>query len=327
MSNAVLSFGEALIDFHQDEQNHPSVQPMFAAHPGGAPANVAVAIARLGAQATFVGMLSTDRFGDLLWEQMSEAGVNLSYVLRTAQARTALAFVDHDSTGERHFTFYRPPSADLLFRAQHFRSEAFTETAIFHACSNSLTEDGIANATLSGMLRARISGSLVSFDINFRPALWKPHEDPMPKLLEALAIADLVKLNAEEFQYVSGRVGGDDVFVDLLWSHAPRMLVVTDGPRPIRWFTRETSGSLPSLPVMPVDSTGAGDAFMGGLLYRLVTANGSANELTAMIENPIYRDDVLRFASACGAATATQVGSFAAMPSLEVVESLLTKRT
>lgn len=327
MSNVVLSFGEALIDFHREDTDHAYGLPAFIAHPGGAPANVAVTIARLGARSAFVGMFSADHFGDLLWERLSEAGVDLSYALRTTQSRTALAFVGHDVAGERHFTFYRPPSADLLFRAQHFRSEAFAEAAAFHACSNSLTEHGIANATLSGMLRARTNGSLVSFDMNFRPGLWKPHEDPMPSLLEALAIADLVKFNAEEFRFASDRVGGDEFLIELLWQNATRMLIVTDGPNPIHWFTRKARGIFPVIPITPVDSTAAGDAFMGGLLYRLVSAEIPANELTSLVDNPEYRDDCLRFASACGTSAAMQAGSFPAMPSLESVQSFLASPT
>lgn len=323
MKKVALSFGETLIDFHKAALDCASGLPTFVAHSGGAPANVAVTIAKLGARSAFVGMLSTDFFGDLLWAQMSEAGVDLSYVLRTKRAKTALAFVDHNSIGERNFTFYRLNSADLLFRARHFQAKAFTTAAVFHACSNSLAEFQIAKATLSGMSRARMGGTLVSFDMNLRPALWGAHGDPMPRILDALAMADLVKLSAEEFRFASSAMGDERAFFRLLWQHPTCLLVVTDGPRPIRWFTREGHGVLPVIPITPVDPTGAGDAFMGGLLYRLVSAGISAHELRVLAGHAAHRDDLLSFAGACGTAAAMRTGSFSSMPSLKTVQSLL----
>lgn len=326
MNDVALSFGEALIDFRRGDPDHPAELPAFVAHPGGAPANVAVAIAKLGAHSAFIGMLSTDLFGNLLCDQMSRAGVDLSYAIRTVHARTALAFVNHDSMGERDFTFYRQSSADLLFRTRHFREKAFARASVFHACSNSLTESRIAKATFSGMLRARDKGILVSFDMNLRPALWNSREDPMPRLLEAMAISDLIKLSAEEFDFACSAAGGHEAFVKHLWQYAPRLLIVTDGSNPVRWFTPTGHGFLPVISRTPVDPTGAGDAFMGGILYRFIADKLSVQALTALSNNPEYRNDLLRFASACGTASVMQTGSFSAMPALGTVRSLLTSR-
>lgn len=326
MNNVALSFGEALIDFRRSNPDHSIGLPAFVAHPGGAPANVAVAIAKLGAHSAFIGMLSRDPFGNLLCDQMAQAGVDLTYTIRTANAQTALAFVDHDCIGDRNFTFYRQSSADLRFRTRHFQEKAFARASVFHACSNSLTETKIAKATFTGMLRARAKGILISFDMNLRPALWNSREDPMPRLLEAMAISDLIKLSAEEFDFACSAAGGYETFVNHLWQHAPRLLIVTDGPNPVRWFTPTGQGFLPVISRAPVDPTGAGDAFMGGMLYRYIADKLSVQELTALSNNPGYRNDLLRFACACGTASVMQTGSFSAMPTLGTVRSLLASR-
>ncbi|MDE3071970.1 MAG: carbohydrate kinase, partial [Pseudomonadota bacterium] len=174
---SVLCFGEALIDFHAEGRDPYGYPRAFVPFAGGAPANVAVAVAKLGGAARFAGMLGTDLFGDLLLDSLRRAGVDTRDVARTGEANTALAFVALDAHGERSFSFYRPPSADLLFRPGHFRADAFADTAVFHVCSNSMTEPLAAETTREGMRRARAAGALVSFDLNLRPALWPRDAD------------------------------------------------------------------------------------------------------------------------------------------------------
>src|SRR5215469_5338357 len=163
MKRSVLCFGEALIDMHGQDNDGHGFAKQFLPFAGGAPANVAVAVAQLGGHARFAGMLGQDRFGDFLLNSLKQANVDTADVARTGDANTALAFVTLDGHGERSFSFYRPPSADLLFRAEHFRAEAFDNTSAFHVCSNSLTDPNLAAATMEGMQRARRAGTLVSF--------------------------------------------------------------------------------------------------------------------------------------------------------------------
>ena len=180
MKRGILCFGEALIDFLARPGDTPDAPRAFLQYAGGAPANVAVAAARLGGDAQFVGMLGAGMFGDFLLGSLRDAGVGTAGIVRTDQAKTALAFVALDDDGERSFSFYRPPAADLLFRDEHFVPAMFDGAASFHACSNSLTEPGIAEATLAGMCRARDAGALASVDLNLRPALWPKDADPHP---------------------------------------------------------------------------------------------------------------------------------------------------
>jgi len=310
MSRTILCFGEALIDFHSEGGDEAGFPRSFVPYAGGAPANVAVAVARLGGDAAFAGMLGKDMFGDFLLASLHRFGVNTDGVARTDEANTALAFVSLDAHGERSFSFYRPPSADLLFRPMHFHAEGFRGTSVFHVCSNSMTDAALAETTREGMRRAHDAGALVSFDLNLRPALWPRDVEPRPLLWPALHLADVVKLSAEEFAWLAD---DGEAVLDRLWRGATRLLVVTDAALPLRWFRPEASGELPGYRVDAVDSTGAGDAFVGGLLHQLATQAIGPGDLDRWTGSLPHLHAALRYASACGALAVTRHGSFAAM--------------
>ena len=319
----IVCFGEALIDFLGEPPTDPSQPRAFLQQAGGAPANVAVAVARLGGNADFVGMLGADMFGDFLLESLRAAGVGIRHVQRTSEARTALAFVSLDAEGERSFSFYRPPAADLLFREMHFADDAFAAAQVFHVCSNSLTEAEIAQTTQSGIRRAHAAGALVSFDMNLRQALWPVETDPAPRLWSVLAAADIVKLSAEEFAFIAAPLGGEAAALEGIWAGPAQLVIVTDGARPLRWFVRHRSGSLPALAVRAVDTTAAGDAFTGGVLQRLVEHGVGVSSLRAFVADTDALEETLRFAAACGALAVTRRGAFAAMPNRQEVDALL----
>ncbi len=318
--NDVCCFGEALIDFHGSTAESA---PVFTAHAGGAPANVAVAVARLGDHAMFVGMLGADAFGDLLLRELAAAGVDITHTRRTEAANTALAFVSHSPEGERDFSFYRPPSADLLFREADFDPAIFSAVTIFHAGSCSMTEPGSAATTWQGMSRARAAGALVSFDMNLRTPLWPRDADPAPTIWRALELADFVKLSAEELAFLATSSGGEAAAFARLWQAQAKLVVVTDGDRGVRWFTRDASGERPAFAVRAVDTTGAGDAFVGGCLHAFVKARLDARGLAVFAADAARLEAALRFASACGALAVTRAGSFAAMPTATEVEAFL----
>lgn len=320
---SILCFGEALIDFHAQPAADSSSPPAYLPHAGGAPANVAVAVAKLGGHAAFAGMLGADAFGDLLLRSLADAGVDMRYVQRTDQANTALAFVSLDANGERSFSFYRPPSADLLFRANHFDERAFADAAIFHVCSNSLTEEAIAAVTLEGMARARKAGALVSFDMNLRPALWPAGEKPHPRLWATLAAADLVKLSVEELDFMAAEAGSREAVYQRLWQGHARCLIVTDGAAAIHWLTPTQAGRFQPHAVAAVDTTGAGDAFVGGLLYSLADHQAQSASLADLMADADTRDAVLGFAAACGALAVGRRGSFSAMPDMAEVRRFI----
>lgn len=322
---AIACFGEALIDFLAGPPGPEDAPRQFARNAGGAPANVAVGVARLGGDARFIGMLATDMFGDFLLAQFVRHGVDVAAVRRTDSAPTALAFVSLDADGERSFSFYRPPAADLLFSADDFDPEAFPGLAVFHACSNSLTAPDIADATLHGMHMAADAGALVSFDLNLRPALWPRGEDSLPTLWRALEGAHLVKLSREELGFLADG-DGEDAVIARLFGHATRALLVTDGAAPIRWWTHATHGVAPTFQIDAtdaIDTTAAGDAFVAGLLQRVVALGLGPDALGAAFVDAGVRNDLLRHAAASGALATTRFGAFAAMPTGAEVRALL----
>ncbi|RFF41066.1 carbohydrate kinase [Xanthomonas nasturtii] len=321
VKNQVICFGEALIDMLALPQASTDDARTFAQYAGGAPANVAVAVAKLGGAAHFVGMLGRDMFGDFLLQSLQQAGVVTDGIVRTDQAKTALAFVALDEAGERSFSFYRPPAADLLFRPEHFAADGFAQAAVLHVCSNSTTEPEIAQCTLDGMRRARAGGAIVSLDLNLRPMLWPQDVNPAPVLWEALALADVVKLSREELDYLAGTLDSDaSAVTQKLWQGNATWLLVTDGGGPVHWQTRTDSGQVPAFTVQVRDSTAAGDAFVGGLLYQLAARASSLEQLCG---DPAAMHEVIRFAAAVGALAVTRKGAFAAMPGIDDVHSLI----
>lgn len=320
--NKIVCFGEALIDFLAEPTQGRAVAQSYLRNAGGAPANVAVAVAKLGGSAVFVGMFSQDTFGDFLLDSLSDAGVDISHAVRTDLANTALAFVSLSEQGERSFSFYRPPAADLLFRKEHFSDACFAGAYAFHVCSNSMTEAEIAQVTLAGMQRARDADVLVSFDMNLRLPLWHAETDPAPLLWQALHAADLIKLSADELAYLAADAGCEKHALERIWRGNAKLLIVTDGPDAIRWHTCEQDGSVDVFSTRAVDTTAAGDAFVGGLL-------------TCLAERAVYRTNLpefarsgalhsaLRFAAACGAIAVTRHGAFAAMPTRGDLEHVL----
>ncbi|MFT3763209.1 MAG: carbohydrate kinase [Pseudoxanthomonas sp.] len=320
-SNTIVCFGEALIDFLAAPPAAGEA-PTFRQFAGGAPANAAVAVARLGGRCEFVGMLGEDMFGDFLLHSLREAGAGTRYVRRTTQAKTALAFVSLDAHGERSFSFYRPPAADLLFRDADFNPDCLAETGTFHVCSNSLTDPDIAATTLSGMARARAGGALVSLDLNLRPALWPDAAPVLPVLWQALEAADLIKLAREELEHLKqGRHGDDEIVARLL--RTARLVLVTDGGAPLRWHARGRGGELAAFTVKAVDTTAAGDAFIGGLLSQLQRHGIDARNFDGLLADPSALERCLRYASACGALAVTRHGAFAALPTHAEAMALL----
>jgi len=321
----IVCFGEALIDMLAQPPVDAQAPRAFLQFAGGAPANVAVAAARLGARSHFAGMLGKDMFGDFLLHSFIEAGVATDCIVRTDAAKTALAFVALDARGERSFSFYRPPAADLLFRESDFAAACFEGTGAFHVCSNSMTEPAAAAATLAGMRRAAAAGAVVSLDLNLRPALWPREVDPTPVLWSALLLADLVKLSREELEHLARPLGaeGEQQVRTRLFAGRARLLVVTDGAGELQWFTAEDAGRVPSFSASVRDTTAAGDAFVGGLLVRMGELGALGAGFAAFLGNRAAIEDAIGFGAAVGALAVTRHGAFAAMPNADEVRHLI----
>lgn len=314
----VISFGEALVDMLSNRVNNDPSDTIeqFAKYPGGAPANVAAAVGKLGGNSYMAGKIGTDMFGVFMRQSLLDASVNTDYLLDTEEANTALAFVSLDDEGERSFTFYRNPSADMLFRSDEFSDDWFTDAGIFHFCSNTLTMPEIREATLTGINKAKEAGFLISFDVNLRTNLWPVNSDPMGPIWTALALADVVKLSQDEMNFLCADSSQDEVLKRLL-EGGVALVLLTDGSNPLRYFSQKSTGTVTPPRVTMVDSTAAGDAFIGGFLFQLAQMDCDRNTLSSLLSTPDRLEEALTFASRCGAFAVSHKGAFTSLPELK----------
>lgn len=322
MTTKVMAFGEALIDFLSNGVIQAGELESFTKFPGGAPANVAVAVARLGGNSHFVGQVGDDAFGHFLKASLDRYGVNTDNMLMTTEAKTALAFVSLDKTGERSFEFYRSHSADILFRADDFNVSWFTQSqGVFHTCSNTLTDSDITKATLAGVNMARAAKWIVSADVNLRTNLWPNGQVDTQRVIDWMQSSDVVKASLEELDILA-----EDPFllIEQTLAAGVTLFVLTNGGNEVRFYTSSHGESKVETPTVEVkDTTAAGDAFVGGLLYKLAEQSGDRASLATLSKQSLA--DIVRFAAACGADSVTKLGAYPSLPSLAEAEAQLTR--
>ncbi|SOC54801.1 fructokinase [Chromohalobacter canadensis] len=319
----LIAFGEALVDMLSNRLDGAAddIPETFTPYAGGAPANVAVACARLGMSSRFLGMLGEDRFGDFLVEELARHGVSVEDIRRTREARTALAFVSRDAQGERRFDFYRPPAADLLYRLTHLPAGIFAEPTILHLCSNSLTDDAIAETTLSIADIARRGEALISVDANLRHNLWPDNRVDIGRVTALLDHAHLLKLSREELEALRG---DHDADTWLQWRLAAgvRLIVITDGPAPVIVHRLGKVIHVTPPEVTAVDTTAGGDAFVGGLLAQLAEADVTAATLGDWCQDETRLRDAIQRACRCGAFAVTRPGAYTALPTRDDLDNM-----
>ena len=294
----------------------------FTKFPGGAPANVAAAVAQLGGDSYFAGKISTDIFGGFLNDALIHMGVKTDYIYRTENKKTALAFVSRDASGERSFEFYRSDTADLNFDRNDFNQHWFEGDGIFHACSNTLTDADAYKTTLIGLKMAKDNDWLVSFDVNLRLNLWNDLSDALSRVWDCLAQAHIVKLSKEELVFLADG-GREDVVIDRLITGQSEIVVVTDGANPLICYWKGDQLTLDPPKVEIRDSTAAGDAFVGGFLYALSAKNFTPNNLKELFHDKEELPKILSFASSCGAFAATKEGAFTSLPNQQDLNGLM----
>ena len=322
----VISFGEALIDMLSTQITLESGDhhEAFIKFPGGAPANVAAAVSKLNGKASLVGMVGHDVFGDFLIHTLASLGVNTEYLLQTHQAHTPLAFVSLDTLGERSFTFYRAPSADLCFRPEHFHESIFREAGIFHFCSNTLTHEGILQSTLHGIEQAKNAGFLISFDVNLRHNLWLEKQAERDIVYHCMTEADIIKLSLEELNYLRDDTP-KELYIKTLLTSGVQLIIVTDGGNPLQCYGPANSLTLNPPSSKVVDATAAGDAFVGGLLFSLAQHSITRDRLRDFTHSLDLLAPHLHFACACGAFTVRNKGAISTLPTYHDVLILLSE--
>ncbi len=268
--NTLYAIGEMLIDFTAQEAGVLETATTFRKNAGGAPANVAVCVAKLGKRASVVTKLGNDAFGNFLAETLMRENVGTDYVFRTDAANTALAFVARDERGERSFSFYRNPSADMLLEEREVVSIPFQRGDILHFGSVDLCDAPVRQAHVAAIAKAREAGTIVSFDPNLRYSLWKSAEELLTTVRRFLPLADIVKVSDEELFDITG--GSDErEGVKHLLQGEVKLVFVTKGAGGASAYTRELEAHRPTdTRVHVVDTTGAGDSFIGTILYQLL---------------------------------------------------------
>jgi len=313
----VVAHGELLIDFVPTVSGVSLAEaPAFKKAPGGAPANVAVGVARLGGNAAFLGKVGDDEFGHMLAEVLETNKVNVKGLCFDSHARTALAFVTLKACGEREFMFFRNPSADMLMDPAELDEGLIRQSAVFHYGSISLIAERSRAAHMAAMRIAKESRSVMSYDPNLRLALWPSAEAAREGILSIWNQADIIKVSDEEVQFLTGGDDKDEKVVMSLFHENLKLLLVTDGPEGCRYYTPGFKGSVKSFKVATIDTTGAGDAFVAGLLHRLASNK-------ALLSNEQELRSALQFACACGAITTTERGAIPAMPDMPSAEKFM----
>ncbi|NDL71457.1 carbohydrate kinase family protein [Vreelandella alkaliphila] len=313
----VIAFGEALVDMLSSRLGDDTGQETFTPYAGGAPANVAVACARLNVPSQFLGMVGDDTFGHFLIRELKSHGVDTQGVVLTKEARTALAFVSRDSSGERTFDFYRPPAADLLYRLEHLPHGVFEQQAIVHLCSNSLTDPEIADTTLAIAAMAKRAGCLVSVDANLRHNLWTEGSADLWLVTELLDSADLVKVSLDELDYLRGGHSQEAWLAQRL-AAGVKVILITDGPNKVMLKGVGLDHTITPPPVAAVDTTAGGDAFIGGLLAELSRHGIDDN----WHQDSAFLTRAVDIACRCGAHAVTRPGAYSALPTHSDIEAL-----
>jgi len=308
----VVSLGELLIDFVATEKGVSLAQsPAFAKKPGGAPANVAVGLARLGLRSGFVGKVGDDAFGEFLRATLERHGVDCSRLATDAEARTTLAFVSLGPDGSPDFAFYRNPGADMRL-AEADIDEAYHRAACaFHFGSISFTHPEPAAATRQAIAIAEAAGQLISYDPNYRPALWDSAAHARAELLGGFAHAHVAKVSDGEWEFITGTadlVEGSKPILD----RGVKLLVVSRGAEGCWFTTGAHTGAVPGYEVEVAETTGCGDGFVAALLAGLL---GEVEQPSAIGELSGERlAGICDFANAVGALTATKVGAIPGLP-------------
>ena len=314
----VVCVGDLLIDFVPTVTGTGLVDaPAFQKAPGGAAANVAVGLARLGVASAFMGMVGEDPFGHFLADTLTGAGVDTSPLRFTPAARTALAFVSLRADGEREFMFYRHPSADMLFTPDAVDTAAIDAARALHFDSISLASENPRASSLFAADRARAAGHLVTYDVNLRLPLWPSAEAAKSGILAGLAKAQVAKLSDDELEFMTG--SRDPAAVRKLWHDGLKLMTLSRGSAGSTWFTATAQNDVATMKVAAVDTTGAGDGFMAGLIAGILAEPDA-------IADPARLDRICRFANAVGALTTLERGAIPALPTRAAVEKFLEGR-
>lgn len=309
----IVAIGEVLIDLTQTGTDGAGV-PQYAANPGGAPANLAVAAARLGASTALISKVGQDAFGRYLRKVMEENKVDVSALTVDEEQHTTMAVVSVDENGERDFTFYRDPGADSMLLKDEIPLGLLKEARFLHFGSVSLTREPARTTTLCAAETARALGAVITYDPNYRANLWPDRDTAIRRMRKPLDMVDILKISDEELPLLADT---DDLEAGTaaLAEHGIRLILVTLGPNGVFYRFDDKTGTVPGVPCTVGDTNGAGDTFFGAFLSRLSRLDGPDCLTADMLE------EMLAFANKAASITTSRRGAIPAMPTLEEMKT------
>lgn len=313
----VIALGELLIDFTMNGQSEQG-NNMFEACPGGAPCNVLALLNKMGKKTAFIGKVGKDQFGALLRDTITEAGIDASNLMVDENVNTTLAFVHTFPDGDREFSFYRNPGADMMLTADEVNPEVVKDTKVFHFGTLSMTHEGVREATKKAVETAKANGCLVSFDPNLRPPLWSSLDLAKEQIEYGFGKCDILKISDNEIQFVSGKKDYDEGIAYLQETYNIPLILLTMGKDGSRAYYKGMRVERPGFSVKAIETTGAGDTFCGSSLNYLVD-----HDFENLTEEQL--GEMLTFANAAAALVTTKKGAIKAMPVKEEVLELIQK--
>lgn len=311
----VIALGELLIDFTMNGQSEQG-NNLFEACPGGAPCNVLALLNKMGKKTAFVGKVGKDQFGTLLRNTISEAGIDASHLVTDEEVNTTLAFVHTFPDGDREFSFYRNPGADMMLHEDEVDEEFVKDTRIFHFGTLSMTHDGVRAATKKAVSAAKEGGCLISFDPNLREPLWSSLDLAKEQMEYGFSMCDILKISDNEIQFVSGKEDYDEGIAYLQEKYKIPLILLTMGKDGSRAYYKGMRVERPGFSVRTIETTGAGDTFGGTSLTYLLE-----HDFDSLTEEQL--GEMLTFANAAAAIVTTKKGAIKAMPKREEVLSLI----
>lgn len=312
----IVSLGELLIDFTESGIS-PAGQRLFEQNPGGGVTNLLCAAAQCGAKTGFIGKVGHDMHGAFLKKAMEGAGVDMHALIEADDVFTTLAFVALKPSGEREFSFSRKPGADTQLRVDELDRAMLTHTKVFHTGSLSLTQEPARSATYEAIDIAKAAGAVISYDPNYRASLWNGQDEAIRFMRSLIITADIMKVSDEELPLLTGESDPDKA-ADLLMEQGVKIAAITLGSEGAYIRVGKEICMVPGYRAKAVDTTGAGDSFFGGFLYRFLASGKSLKEVT--IDDAA---DFARFGNATASLCVERRGGIPAMPKLaEVLERM-----
>lgn len=313
----VIALGELLIDFTMNGQSEQG-NNLFEACPGGAPCNVLALLNKMGKKTAFVGKVGKDQFGTLLRNTISEAGIDASHLVTDEEVNTTLAFVHTFPDGDREFSFYRNPGADMMLGENEVDEDFVKDTKIFHFGTLSMTHDGVRAATKKAVSAAKDGGCLISFDPNLREPLWSSLDLAKEQMEYGFSMCDILKISDNEIQFVSGREDYEEGIAYLQEKYNIPLILLTMGKDGSRAYYKGMRVERKGFSVDTIETTGAGDTFGGSSLTYLLE-----HDFDSLTEEQL--GEMLTFANAAAAIVTTRKGAIRAMPKRGEVLSLIEK--